>query len=118
MIIAVTYDNKTGTVFQHFGHTEHFKLYTIENNEVVQSQVVDNGGFGHHDLATYLRDLGVKTLMLGNRGQGAIDALNAAGIEQIPGVSGDADKAIDAYLHGMLITRADCFCTHHHSHEH
>ena len=29
MKIAVTYDN--GEIFQHFGHTEQFKLYDIEN---------------------------------------------------------------------------------------
>ena len=28
MKIAVTYDN--GQVFQHFGHTEQFKLYDVE----------------------------------------------------------------------------------------
>ena len=32
MKIAVTYEN--GTVFQHFGHTEQFKLYEVENGAV------------------------------------------------------------------------------------
>ena len=38
MKIAVTYDN--GEIFQHFGHTEQFKLYDIENGKVVASEVV------------------------------------------------------------------------------
>ncbi len=29
MKIAVTYD--AGQVFQHFGHTEHFKVYDVED---------------------------------------------------------------------------------------
>ena len=32
MKIAVTYEN--GNVFQHFGHTEQFKVYEVENGEV------------------------------------------------------------------------------------
>ena len=33
MKIAVTYDN--GEVFQHFGHTEQFKVYEVEAGKVV-----------------------------------------------------------------------------------
>ena len=33
MKIAVTYEN--GEVFQHFGHTENFKIYTITNNRFI-----------------------------------------------------------------------------------
>ena len=33
MRIAVTYDNEE--VFQHFGRTENFKVYEIENNQVI-----------------------------------------------------------------------------------
>ena len=39
MRIAVTYDN--GAVFQHFGHTEQFKLYDVEDGKIVSSEVVD-----------------------------------------------------------------------------
>ena len=37
MKIAVTYEN--GEVFQHFGHTEEFKVYEVEDGKVVSSQV-------------------------------------------------------------------------------
>ena len=40
MKVAVTYDEEE-LIFQHFGHTEHFKLYDIENGEVVSTEVVD-----------------------------------------------------------------------------
>ena len=33
MRIAVTYEN--GQIFQHFGHTEQFKVYDVENGEIV-----------------------------------------------------------------------------------
>ena len=33
MRIAVTYEN--GEIFQHFGHTESFKIYEIQDNKVI-----------------------------------------------------------------------------------
>ena len=42
MRIAVTYEN--GEIFQHFGHTEQFKLYDVEEGKIVSAQVVDSNG--------------------------------------------------------------------------
>ena len=44
MKIAVTYDN--GEVFQHFGRTENFKVYEIEDNKVISSEVISSNGVG------------------------------------------------------------------------
>ena len=49
MKIAVTYDN--GEVFQHFGRTENFKVYEIEDNKVISSEVISSNGVGHGALA-------------------------------------------------------------------
>ena len=38
MKIAATYDN--GNIFQHFGKTEFFKVYEVEDNKVVSSEVI------------------------------------------------------------------------------
>lgn len=113
MKIAATYDKTTKTIFQHFGRTENFKIWTIEDNKIVESEIIDNGGFGHHDLATYLKNLGVQILILGNRGQGAIDALNNAGIKQLAGITGNADDAINEFLNGTLKDNPDAKCNHH-----
>ena len=48
MRIAVTYEN--GEIFQHFGHTEQFKLYNVEEGKIVSAQVVDSNGSGHGAL--------------------------------------------------------------------
>jgi predicted DNA-binding protein (UPF0251 family) len=45
MRIAVTYANEE--IFQHFGHTEQFKIYDVENGTIVTSQIVDTNGSGH-----------------------------------------------------------------------
>lgn len=114
MKIAATYDISTDSIFQHFGKTQNFKVYTIEDGKIADSKVIDNGGFGHHDLATYLKNLGIETLILGNRGQGAIYALNNAGLKQIAGITGNPDDAVKAFLAGTLKDNPDAKCDHHH----
>lgn len=111
MKIAVTYEN--GQVFQHFGHTEHFKIYTCENGKVVSSLVVSPNGIGHGALGEYLRGVGAEVLLCGGIGGGAQNALTNAGIKFFGGVSGDADKAVEAYLDGKLEYDPNAHCDHH-----
>lgn len=114
MIIAVTYED--GKVFQHFGHTETFMLYKVENGAVKATRELNSNGAGHEALAAFLADNDVDVLICGGMGQGAKDALDAAGIEVYAGASGDADEAIVAYLDGELVdTGVNC---DHHDHEH
>lgn len=118
MKIAVTYEN--GQVFQHFGHTEQFKIYDVQDGKVVSSQVVDTAGSGHSALAGFLTAQGVSTLICGGIGGGAKTALAQAGIQLFGGVSGSADKAVEDLLAGKLVFQPDILCSHHgagHSHE-
>ena len=78
MRIAVTYEN--GQVFQHFGHTEQFKVYDVEDGKVLSSTVLDTNGSGHGALAGLLKQMNVDTLVCGGIGGGAIRALEEAGI--------------------------------------
>ena len=117
MKIAVTYE--AGLVFQHFGHTPAFKLYEIENNTVVSSQVVDTQGSGHGALAGFLQNHNVDTLICGGIGGGAQMALADAGIKLYGGVSGDADDAVADLLAGQLCFNPNVRCDHHgHDHDH
>lgn len=113
MKIAVTYDG--GNVFQHFGHTEHFKIYDVVNNEVRSSEVIDTDGSGHEALATFLANQDVNVLICGGCGSGAADALMDAGIEVMSGAEGDADVAVATYLRGAM-TSAGVNCDHHDHH--
>ena len=117
MKIAVTYEN--GEVFQHFGHTENFKIYEAENGTIVNAQVVPTQGSGHGALAGFLAGRKVDVLLCGGIGGGAKSALADAGIELYRGVTGDADDAVRAFLSGTLQYDADVACAHHeHGHEH
>jgi predicted Fe-Mo cluster-binding NifX family protein len=111
MRIAVSYEN--GQVFQHFGHTEQFKLYEVEGKQVLSSQVISAQGSGHGALAGFLSAARVDTLICGGIGGGARAALMEAGILLYPGVVGGADQAVEAYLNGTLAYVPDMVCSHH-----
>ena len=111
MKIAVTYEN--GQVFQHFGRTEAFKIYTVEDGKVQKSEVVGTNGNGHGALAGFLQGLGVDTLICGGIGGGAQNALAAAGIRLYGGASGEADRQVEDLLAGRLTYQPDVHCDHH-----
>lgn len=115
MRIAVTYENEM--VFQHFGHTEQFKFYDVENGKIVKTQIADTNGQGHGALSGILVQAGVDVLICGGIGEGAQNALSEAGIQLYGGVSGLADEAVNAYIAGELNYNPDVHCSHH-EHEH
>ena len=116
MKIAVTYEN--GNVFQHFGHTEEFKIYEVEDGKVVSYDVIGTEGSGHEALADFLADRDVNVLICGGCGAGAANALADAGIEVISGAEGSTDLAVASYLSGDLES-AGVNCDHHdHEHSH
>ena len=114
MKIAVTYDN--GNVFQHFGKTENFKVYEVENNKVVSSEVIGSNGTGHGALAGLLAEQGINVLICGGIGGGAQTALTEAGIEMVAGAQGNTDDVVEAYLKGELVSTG-ANCDHHHHEE-
>lgn len=114
MKIAVTYDN--GEVFQHFGKTESFKIYNVEDNTVVSSEVIGSNGTGHGALAGLLAEQGVNVLICGGIGGGAQAALTEAGIELCAGAQGNTDQVVEAYLKGELES-SGVNCDHHHHEE-
>lgn len=116
MRIAVTY--QAGMIFQHFGHTEQFKLYDVENGKIVSSQVVNTNGQGHGALSEFLTKANVNVLICGGIGGGARTALTEAGIQLFGGASGQADEAVRAYLSGGLNYDPNVHCAHHHGHGH
>ena len=89
MRIAIPY--KQGEIFQHFGHTEQFKLYDVENGTIVREQIVDTNGSGHGALAE-------------------------TGIRLYAGVTGSADAAAKALAAGSLEYDPDARCAHHDHH--
>lgn len=114
MKIAVTYNN--GEVFQHFGHTEQFKMYQVKDGTITSSEIVSTNGSGHSAVAQFLADNSVDTLICGGIGGCAQRALAQNNIKLYGGVVGNADDAVLALLSDTLEFDPEAKCTHH-SHE-
>ena len=110
MKIAIPYEN--GQVFQHFGHSAQFKLYTAEEGRITGAEVVSTDGQGHGALVGFLVRNGVNVLLCGGIGGGAQMALAQAGIRLCGGITGEADSAAAAYLAGTLVFDPNARCTH------
>lgn len=121
MRVATTYDD--GNIFMHFGRSEQFKIYDIQDGKVLNEQVVNTGGTGHGALAGLLANGGVDTLICGGIGGGAINALAQAGITVYAGAQGNCDACVEALIAGTLAQTGEATCDchghdHDHAHEH
>lgn len=117
MRVATTYDN--GNIFMHFGRSEQFKIYDIQDGKVLNEQVVGTGGTGHGALAGLLANGGVDTLICGGIGGGAINALTQAGITVYAGAQGSCNACVEALVAGTLAQTGEATCDRHgHDHEH
>ncbi len=115
MRLAITYEK--GQIFQHFGHTAHFKIYEVAGDKITETHVIDTNGSGHGTLAGILKALRVDVLICGGIGGGAQTALANAGIKLYGGVSGNADEAAELFVSGKLAYNPNVKCDHH-DHEH
>lgn len=122
MKVAITYDN--GQVFQHFGHTKEFKVYSIEDNKIISKEIISLNGNGHGALADFLVSKDIAVLICGRIGAGAKTALDRAGITLYCGVKGDVDIQIADYLEerlnydpNRLCNRSNRSCNHNNRHK-
>ena len=112
MRIAVASEGKN--VSEHFGHCEGFLIYDAENGEILKEELVLHPGHKPGFLPNFLADRGVKVIISGGMGGGAIDIFNERDVEVIVGASGVARSAVESYLRGELeSTGSVC---HEHSH--
>lgn len=115
--IGVPYDVETGLVHQHFGHCPDFKIYIVEDGDVIDSYVIDPQSQGHGAIAAFLAKEEVNFVICGGIGGGAVNALKEAGIKLFAGVNQDADDAVDELLACLLEYDPNPGCGHHHHHD-
>ena len=135
MKICISSDS--GIVSAHFGRAPEFTFITIENNEVVEKEVLQNPGHTVGSIPKFVNDQGAKCMIAGGMGPRAVDFFNQYGIEVIMGVSGKIDDVVREILDGTLEggeslcspgggkgygvdkihTEADDDHEHHHHHE-
>jgi len=110
--IAVTTD-ENNNVYQHFGHCEKFTLYTMSDGILMAKTVLETDGNGHEAMAGVLAEKGVKVLLCGGIGMGAMQALMQADILVVPGLTGDIEVAVAGFLDGSLGTSTEANCQAH-----
>jgi len=113
--IAVAAEGKKVT--EHFGHCVNFMLFDVENNQITKEESVDNPGHKPGFLPNFLADQGVKVIISGGMGQGAVDIFNERDVEVVTGASGDARKAAERYLKGELKSTGSVCHEHQHHDE-
>lgn len=112
---------KNNSVDNHFGHCEHYTIYTIQNNKVISESKFDapKGCGCKSNIAYTLSEMQVDTMLAGNMGQGAVNKLSSAGIKVIRGCSGNTFDVIGGYLEGSISDSGETCQSHeHHGHNH
>ncbi len=114
MKIAVP--TRNNSVDEHFGHCEYYTIFSVDDNKnVVEKEVIESPqGCGcKSNIAGILQQKGVKLLLAGNMGAGAMSKLNAFGIDVLRGCAGDVQVVTEDYLKGELKDSGES-CEHHH----
>ena len=101
MKIAIPYEN--GQVFQHFGHSAQFKLYTAEEGRITGAEVVSTDGQGHGALVGFLAQHNANVVFCGGIGPGAQNALaQARQFAEVANVSGIILTKLDGTAKGGI----------------
>jgi len=92
-------------VDEHFGHCEYFTVFTINDDHTIMSEetVSSPAGCGcKSNIAETLSQMGVKMMLAGNIGQGAVNVLDGHGIQVLRGCKGDVKRVAEQWLSGNL----------------
>ena len=118
VIMKIALPSRQNRIDDHFGHCDYFTVFTVDNNKkeiVNQETIASPAGCGcKSNIAQILAEMGVKVMLAGNMGEGAVNVLNSWGIEVLRGCSGDVKTVAANWLAGLLADSGDS-C---HEHEH
>jgi len=104
----------------HFGHAPQFKIFSVENNDIVEENNLENPGHQPGLLPRLLNDAGADLVISSGMGQKAIAIFEKNNIEVVCGAAGEARTAVLDYLKGNLDASANA-CSHgdqNHDHQH
>ena len=112
MKIAVP--TKEGLVDNHFGHCDHYTIFTVCDGEVTMKEFMPSPqGCGCKSGVVFdLCRKGVQVMLAGNMGEGAKNVLESNGIKVVRGCSGNVDELVRAYLAGSVKDNGEA-CSHH-----
>ncbi len=112
---------RDGLVDAHFGHCEHFMVYSLdEKKKIVAEEKIDSPeGCGcKSNIAGILARTGVTHMVAGNMGEGAVHVLQAHGIDVIRGASGNARQVAERFAAGTIADSRESCPGHGSGHPH
>lgn len=122
--MKIALPTRNGIIDDHFGHCDHYTIMTLdEGKKIISKEAMDSPeGCGcKSDIAPVLANKGVKVMLAGNMGQGAVNILTQNGIEVIRGCSGPVEDVAAQWIAGDLSDNL-ITCDHHdcdsHGHDH
>ena len=116
-IMKIAIPVKSENIYRHFGMASEFKIYHVENNQLMGTETVNATGRGHGVMLDLLVTHNVNCVICGGIGDGAIRALEQNGIQLFAGITGAADDAVSALLAGTLQSDMQAACSkHQHAH--
>ena len=103
--MKIALPSRLNQVDEHFGHCDYFTVFTVnERNEITAEETVaapaDCGC--RSNIAETLARMGVRMMLAGNMGQGAVNVLNSRGIDVLRGCSGNVKQVAEHWLSGNL----------------
>lgn len=104
----------------HFGHCESYKIFTVSEKNIVLSieNMESPQGCGcKSNIGEVFQQEGVKVMLAGGIGNGAVNTLNANGVEVVRNCNGDATEIVAEYLSGNIKDSGANCSGHEHEHE-
>ena len=110
---------REGRVDDHFGHCDHYTIFTIEDKQVISREVMASPqGCGcKSGIAADLAKMGVEVMLAGNMGDGALNKLSAHNIRVIRGCRGDIEAVVSGFLAGFILDSGVGCSAHAEGHE-
>jgi len=117
--MKIALPSKDGNIDDHFGHCSYFTIFTVENDIITTKETMESpAGCGcKSNIAPLLAQAGVSIMLGGNMGDGALNVLNANGIEVIRGCSGTVEEVAKLWINGELKDNLQS-CHHDHADGH
>lgn len=120
--MKIALPSRNNKIDDHFGHCEYFTVFTVntDTKEIIDSENVQSPeGCGcKSNIANILADKGVKLMLAGNMGEGAVRVLKNSGIDVIRGCSGDLKTVAQTWLNGTIVDSGDVCHEHEHGCHH
>jgi len=111
----------SGKVDDHFGHCEYFIVFTTnDNKDIIHEEIIasPNGCGCKSNIIEKLSQIGVKVMLAGNIGVGAVNKLSINGIAVVRGCSGNVKVVLNEWLKGNIKDNGEVCKEHEHQHQH